>query len=255
MATPDKTLFGTPCWVDLMTSDVEQARSFYGQVLGVEAGEQNDEFAGYFMFMKDGRPIAGAMANQSEGTAPDLWSVYLSSADANATLARALEHGGSVIVPGMQVGELGTMAVVLDPGGAAIGVWAPIEFAGFGAVGESGTPVWFELHTNDYDRAVDFYRDVFDWETVVMSDTVEFRYTAAQGAGENVAGILDASSAPVEGAPPHWMVYFRVNDLDTALAKVNELGGSVLSGPEDTPYGRVATVADLTGAQSRLMSR
>jgi predicted enzyme related to lactoylglutathione lyase len=255
VATPDLRLFGAPCWVDLMTSDVERARSVYRQVLGVEAGEPNEEFGGYFMFMMDGRPIAGVMANQAEGTATDLWSVYLGSGDANATLSRAAEHGGSVMVPGMQVGELGTMAMVLDPGGAAIGVWAPIEFAGFGAVGESGTPVWFELHTNDYEGAVDFYRDVFDWDTEVMSDTAEFRYTAAQREGENVAGIFDASSALGEGTPPHWLVYFGVDDIDAALVKVNELGGAVLSGPEDTPYGRMATVADPTGAQSRLMSR
>ncbi len=255
MATTDQTPSGAPCWVDLMTSDVEVARSFYSQVLGVEAGEQNEEFGGYFMFMKDGRPVAGAMANQSEGSAPDLWSVYLSSRDADATLARAIEHGGSVMVPGMQVGDLGTMAVVLDPGDAAIGVWAPIEFPGFGVVGEPGTPVWFELHTRGYDRAVTFYRDVFDWDIEVMSDSAEFRYTAAKGVGENVAGIFDASNVLPDGAPSHWTVYFGVDDVDEALAKVNEFGGSVISAPEDSPYGRMAPVADPTGAQFRLMSR
>jgi hypothetical protein len=70
-----------------------------------------------------------------------------------------------------------------------------------------------------------------------------------------VAGIFDASNVLPDGASPHWTVYFGVDDVDKALARVNEFGGSVISAPEDTPYGRMATVADPTGAQFRLMLR
>ena len=97
------------------------------------------------------------------------------------------------MMPAAQVGELGTMAVVGDPGGAAIGIWSPMEFKGFGLVNEPGAPVWFELHTTDYDRSVAFYRDVFDWETSVMSDEPNFRYTTSMHDGESVAGVFDVA--------------------------------------------------------------
>ena len=56
---------------------------------------------------------------------PDVWSVYLTVEDVNKTLESVPGHGGQVIVPAMQVGEAGTMAVALDPAGAAIGLWVP----------------------------------------------------------------------------------------------------------------------------------
>ena len=72
-----------------------------------------------------------------------------------------------------------------------------------------------------------FYRDVFGWDTHVAGDTDEFRYTTL-GEGENqLAGIMDDSPYP-EHDPPHWAIYFRVDDTDAALEKIVELGGSVI---------------------------
>jgi predicted enzyme related to lactoylglutathione lyase len=180
---------------------------------------------------------------------PDLWSVYLATMDADATVARVVEHGGQVMVPPMDVMALGRMAVVVDRGGAVIGMWQPGEHRGFGVYDEPGTPAWFELHTREYDAAVQFYRDVFGWQTQVASDTPEFRYTTLDGGdGEQLAGIMDASAFLPDGVPAGWSVYFRVADADLALSEVVALGGEVLMGAEDTPYGRLATVADPTGA-------
>ena len=78
------------------------------------------------------------------------------------------------------------MAVVTDPGGAAIGMWQPGLHKGFGIFDEPGTPSWFELHTRDYDASVQFYRDVFKWDTHAVSDTPEFRYTTL-GEGDGAA--------------------------------------------------------------------
>jgi predicted enzyme related to lactoylglutathione lyase len=49
-------------------------------------------------------------------------------------------------------------------------------------------------------------------------------------------------------------VYFGVEDTDAALVKIVDLGGSVLMAAEDTPYGRLAAVADPTGAQFKLVA-
>ena len=113
-------------------------------------------------------------------------------------------------------------------------------------------PSWFELHTREYDATLDFYRDVFGWTTEVASDTPEFRYTTLAIDGEQLAGVMDASAFLPEGVPAGWSVYFRVADTDLALSEVVALGGEVLMGAEDTPYGRLATVADPTGAVFKL---
>jgi predicted enzyme related to lactoylglutathione lyase len=254
MPTRDHAPIGAPCWVDLMTSDTERSRVFYRELFGWTAEEPAEEFGGYFNFAKDGVRLAGCMASQPDSGLPDVWSVYLATDDAKRTVDAAAAHGGDVQVAAMDVGDLGTMAVVTDAGGAAIGMWQPGRHQGFGVLGEPGTPTWFELHTRDYQAAISFYRDVFRWDTHAVNDTPEFRYTTlGQGEGQ-LAGIMDASGFLPDGVPAHWSVYFGVEDTDAALAKIVDLGGSILRAAEDTPYGRLATAADATGAAFKLVA-
>jgi predicted enzyme related to lactoylglutathione lyase len=233
-----------------MTSDTERSRRFYTELFGWTAEEPSEEFGGYFMFMKDGVPIAGGMGDAS---VPDMWSVYLATDNAEQTLAAAKAHGGEVHAELQPVADLGTMAYVGDSGGAAVGMWQPDKFPGLTLLGEPNTPAWFELFTRDHSRTLDFYRSVFGWETQVMGDTDEFRYSVLQKGDEQLAGVMDASGFLPEGVPAHWSVYFAVEDVDAALARVTELGGSLVVPAEDTPYGRLATVKDPTGAQFKLI--
>ena len=239
---------GAPTWIDLMTSDPDGVRRFYGELFGWTAVEGGEEYGGYINFLKDGVGVAGCMQNQPEFGTPDVWSVYLAAGDAKAVTEAAEAHGGTVAVPTMDVVDLGRMAVVTDPGGASIGVWEPLRHQGFGILDEPGAPGWFELHTRDYDASLAFYRDVFGWDVHVAVDTPGFRYaTLGEGDGQ-LAGIMDAGDWLPEGVPAHWSTYFMVEDADAALAVIVRLGGSIVQAAEDTPYGRLATVADPTGA-------
>jgi predicted enzyme related to lactoylglutathione lyase len=252
MPTRDDAPNGAPCWVDLFTTDTKVARSFYGEVFGWTSEEAGEEYGGYINFSKDGVQVAGCMFNDGSSGMPSVWSVYLASADIDATAKSAAAHGAQTIVPPMAVGELGSMAVLLDAGQAAIGVWQPGLHRGFGIIGETGAPSWFELLTRDYAASLDFYRDVFGWTTSTASDTPEFRYSIAEEGGEQLAGVMDASGFLPEGVPAHWSVYFSVADADATVAKIVSLGGAVIMPAEDTPYGRLAAVADPTGAMFKL---
>ncbi len=248
MPTRAAAPLGAPCWIDLFTSDQDRAASFYGDLFGWTVDDPGPDYGGYINFLKDGIMVAGCMHSDGQTGLPDVWSVYLATDDAKATVDAAAAHGGEVIVPAMDVRELGVMAVVTDAGQAGIGVWQPGGHAGFGLLGESGAPAWFELHTRDYDAAVAFYQSVFGWDTHVVSDEPTFRYTTlGEGEGQ-LAGIMDASGFLPEGEPAHWSIYFGVDDADAALAQVTQLGGTVQLPAEDTPYGRLAQVADPTGA-------
>ncbi|MGH9126779.1 MAG: VOC family protein [Acidimicrobiales bacterium] len=254
MATRDFSPIGAPCWIDLMTSDTERARSFYSQLLGWTAEQPSEEFGGYFMFTKDGQPMGGAMPSHgSRMDGANVWSIYLCTDDARKTAEVAGSAGGQVIVPPMEVGDMGTMAVVTDPAGAAIGMWQPGTFHGFTTYSENQTPSWFELHTKGYDAALGFYRDVFHWNTETASDTPEFKYTTLNAEGQMLAGVMDASGYLPEAAASFWTVYFGVPDADATAAKAAELGGSVVEPPVDTPYGRMGTLADPNGARFKII--
>ena len=106
----------------------------------------------------------------------------------------------------------------------------------------------------DYAAAVAFYQRVFGWDTKVVSDTDDFRYTMLVEGENQLAGIMDASAMLPEGVPSHWGVYFAVTDTDATIAKAVAAGATVVSPAMDTPYGRLASLTDPTGALFKLGS-
>lgn len=242
---------GAPCWVDLFTTEPENAHEFYGRVFGWSAESAGEEYGGYVNYSLGGKRLAGCMKNDGQG-GPDQWTVYLASPDAKATTDAAAARGGVVIVPAMDVADLGAMAVIADPGGAGVGVWQPAVHQGFEVYEEVGTPTWFELHTRDYETSLDFYRNVFNWDTSVASDTPDFRYSTLGEGDASRAGVMDISAWD-QAAPVGWSVYFGVADTDASLSTITEAGGTVLMPAEDTPYGRLAMAADPTGATFKLV--
>ena len=188
---------GAPCWVDIMTSDPAKTQAFYTELFGWTVDDPGPDYGGYINFHRDGVPVAGCMGHSGEGPA-NIWSIYLATDDAEKTCEAAAAHGGMVMFPPMDVMALGKMSMVLDPGGAAIGVWQPGEFNGFGVLAEPNAPAWFELHTREYAKAVQFYRDVFKWDTHVTGDSDEFRYTTLGEGESQAAGIMDASIFPAD---------------------------------------------------------
>lgn len=239
---------GAPVWMDLVTTDVERAAAFYSELFGWTANDAPPEFNGYKYFTRNGQAVGGAMHNQPEWNAPNAWAIHLRTADVRATSARAEAHGGEVIMAPMDVGENGSFAILSDAGGAVIYAWQPGTEVGFGVLGEENAPAHFELHTRDYEASVAFYRDVFNWDLHTASDEPNFRYTTFSEPEFARAGIMDASAFLPDGAPAHWSVYIQVGDADKTAAHTRELGGTVLTEPESTPFGRIAALLDPTGA-------
>ncbi|MDQ0822759.1 putative enzyme related to lactoylglutathione lyase [Arthrobacter sp. V4I6] len=255
MPTPDHST-GAPCWIDLMTSDTEKAKAFYGTLFGwtFQTGDE-EKYGGYITAAKDGKTVAGMMQkDDAMAGMPDTWSTYLGSDDAAATVQAAVQHGGQIYLEPMDVPEQGRMAMIADATGASVGIWEPHEMPGYGLAAEPGTPAWHELHATDYDKAVKFYQDVFGWNTDVMSDTPEFRYTTL-GAGDSAKpGIMDASGYLPAEVPASWQIYFNVHDTDASIEKAVAMGATVIDGPDNTPFGRLATLADPTGAMFKIMA-
>jgi predicted enzyme related to lactoylglutathione lyase len=155
-------------------------------------------------------------------------------------------------MPPMVVSEQGNMALIADPSGAAVGLWQFAEHTGFQVHLEPGTPYWHELQATNYEETVRFYQDVLGWETSVMSDSPDFRYTTLGAGRASKAGIMDATSFLTEDYRPAWHLYLGVEDADAAIATARDMGASVLDPAADTPFGRIATLADPTGARFKI---
>lgn len=253
MTTRDKTPTGAPCWVDLWTSDVEGSRRFYSELFGWEAAEPSPEFGGYWMFLRDGVPVAGGMGAMPGAPADDTWTPYFHTADATKAVATARSLGAETPMEPTAVADLGTQCVLHDPAGAKFGLWQPGSFAGFSVLNEHGSPSWFELHTPEYAPVVDFYAKVLGWTTDVISDSDEMRYQIVRDADSDgtahVAGLFDSTK---EGTGPRWFTYWEVDDVDAVVKTAESLGGRSLREPTDTPYGRMGWLVDPSGAAFNL---
>jgi len=245
---------GAPCWLDLLTSDLQRAQDFYGTVFGWTFESAGPEYGGYVNAAKDGHQVAGLMANFPESQSPDRWSTYFHTADINATASAVAEAGGATVMGPHEVPVQGFMSLATDPAGAAFGAWQPLEHHGFQVIGEAGAPVWHQLTTRDFRAAVDFYRKVFGWRTEVVSDTDEFRYTTAWFGDQQLLGVMDGTGFLPEDEPSAWTTFFGAEDVDKTLRLITDNGGAVVRHAEDTPYGRLAAATDPTGTAFNLSS-
>ncbi|MBD2765763.1 VOC family protein [Kocuria sp. cx-455] len=251
---------GSLAWMNLGTHDIDGAATFYGDLFGWDFADQGEDFGHCNMITNNGAPVGGAMSSLmgSEGPTeepqnPTAWTVYLHSDDIEATLTKVTEQGGTIYYPAMAVGELGSMAIAGDPAGAAFGLWQPNQFAGFEFTGNHGSPVWFEVMVKDFDAALPFYRVALGWDIHAMGgeDNGEFRHITNGRDRAATAGLRDTSAWG--DTPSYWRLYIGVNNTDESLEKFKELGGTVLDGPQESPFGRMATVQDPQGAAFQII--
>jgi predicted enzyme related to lactoylglutathione lyase len=235
--------------------DFAAAEGFYRDLLGWEIPEQenSDQLGGYRRAKLNGKDVAGASPVMQDGQ-PCEWNTYVSVADADATMAKVREAGGTVVVEPLDVMGMGKMAIFTDPTGATCGVWEPGSFLGAALVNEDGTFGWNELGTRDPDAAREFYGQVFGW-------TVEEQEMPGMGTyyiwkdGENVrGGMANITGVAPDEAPASWLVYFTVPDADAAAETTKAAGGTVFNGPIDIPVGRLAVMADPQGAMFAVMA-
>jgi predicted enzyme related to lactoylglutathione lyase len=237
---------GTPCWVDLTTPDQGAAQQFYGGLLSWAFEDMGPDAGGYVMCMLNGKQVAGMGPMMGEGV-PSMWSSYVATGDADATAKAVESAGGSILAPAFDVMEAGRMAVFTDSTGAAISVWQARQTIGAQLVNEPGAFCWNELATRDVEGAKQFYQAVFGWDAET-SDMDGMSYTEWKLEGKSIGGMMPMGDRFGAEVPPHWLVYFAVDDTDSSVSKVTELGGQIVAAAMDSPAGRFAVVSDHAGA-------
>ncbi len=245
-------------WTDVSQPDPAGGSKFYADLFGLAAEDQHDPDGNhiYTMLLKDGKAAAG-LAPQMSPDQPVAWTSYVTVADLDATLRAWAAAGGSVIMPAMDVMTAGRMAVAADPEGAAVALWEAGESVGGEVFGEHGTLAWNELYTRDSAAARAFYGEVLGWgfEPFEAADgeywvaTVDAKETGQAYSDDKFnGGIMTVGEGFPPDMPPHWMVYFHVDDTDEITARHQSLGGTVAMPPFDSPAGRIAVLTDPQGA-------
>jgi predicted enzyme related to lactoylglutathione lyase len=239
---------GTFCWTDLTTTDQEAAKAFYGGLFGWEAEDMPVGDGVYYSMQRvDGKDVAAISPQQQQqrdAGVPPLWNSYISVENADAVADRARELGATVHAPPFDVMEAGRMAVIQDPQGAHFLLWQANRHNGAALVNAPGALSWNELASPDLDASKEFYSSLFGWTVEPFEGSPQPYLTIKNGEANN-GGIRELDSP---GPPPHWLVYFAIDDIDESLATVERLGGTKHAGPIDIGIAKIAVVADPQGA-------
>jgi hypothetical protein len=236
---------GTFAWAELATSDGPAAKKFYTGLFGWGFDDQDMGPGGpYTMLLQNGKRVGALYRMQDEQAAkgvPPHWGSYITVASADDTANRAKELGGKVLAEPFDVFDVGRMAIVQDPTGAMFSIWQARNHKGAELVGETGSLCWNELSTTSVDQAGAFYTNLMGW---TASSHMGPDYTVFMLGEKRVGGMLQMKME-WKGMPPHWMVYFGVDDCDRSAARVQALGGKITVPPTDVPNtGRFAVAQD-----------
>jgi predicted enzyme related to lactoylglutathione lyase len=128
------------------------------------------------------------------------------------------------------------------------GIWQPQAHTGAQLVNENATLTWNERMTRDLDGTKRFYNTVFGIGFEGLPEMPDGSYQLLKVGDAIVGGMFRMPDDVPAEAPPQWLAYFWVDDVDAGFERVRELGGQVLREPVDSPYGRYAPVQDPQGA-------
>ena len=110
-------------WNELMTTNVEGARAFYGKLFGWQYEAFPMEGMTYEVIRSNGEEIGGMLPMPPQaGEHPPTWGAYITVDDIDDTAKLAEKLGGTIHLPPTYIPGVGRFAVLQDPQGAYISV-------------------------------------------------------------------------------------------------------------------------------------
>jgi predicted enzyme related to lactoylglutathione lyase len=232
-----RTRQGEFCWVDLSAKDLDVQTAFYEGLFGwTHKDIATDVGPIYREFFADGALVSAASAMNPEllaSGAPSAWLTYIAADDVDALTRRAVDLGGRVVMPAMDIMDQGRMVGIMDPTGAPFMLWQAGEHRGAEKFLADGAMSWNELDTRDVNRAKSFYTELLGWTFQELQGPPPYWQIEIDGVGEG--GVMPIGGDMPADMPSSWLVYFGVEDVRATADKVRELGGQVFMGPTEVP--------------------
>ena len=110
--------------VELNTTDLSKAKDFYGKLFDWKLEDVSMGNDTYTM-IKVGEGTGGGMMKHPMPGAPSTWLAYVLVDDIAAATQKAKSLGATVIKDVTEVMGAGWFSIILDPTGAALGLWKP----------------------------------------------------------------------------------------------------------------------------------
>jgi len=253
----ERTKQGEFAWTDLHSRDLDAQTTFYEGLFGWKHTDfPIGEGQVYRTFSLDGRNVAAAHQMLPDLMAmgvPSSWNLYIAVDDVDAMVARAVELGGKVAMPAMDVMGTARNAAILDPTGAPVFLWHNPNPDPGTVYMEPGALAWADLETREPMVAGDFFAKLLGWRIEKLEMGPEPYWTINVGE-EGIGGLMPMPAMVPAEVPSYWLEYFGTDDIDASVAKAKELGGVVSVPP--TKVGEMlsfAVIDDPAGATFALL--
>ncbi|MBT8454138.1 MAG: VOC family protein [Deltaproteobacteria bacterium] len=233
-------------WHNLITSDAEAARTFYGALFDWEF--ELKDGGRYSVISHRGRNVGGILDTTKTGDVPKRahWLSAVSVTDLEASLRAVTRAGGKQLEAPIEVGGIGRVVTVEDADGALLHLLAPANGDPPDLDPAVHTWLWHELLANNPKRAVSFYEEAFGYQVKTVTRETGRAYNVLWSAGGPRAAVLEN---PFDDVRSVWIPYVRVEDPAALAGQVEALGGKVVIEPRpDVRNGTLAVVLDPSGA-------
>jgi hypothetical protein len=252
----ERTKLGEFCWIDLIAAGLESQTAFYEALFGwTHVDTPTDIGPIYRQFHLGEQLVAGASQRSEEMAAqgvPTMWNLYIATEDADAMAQRAVELGGQVAMPAMDVMQEGRMVGIMDPSGGAVFFWQAGRHKGASLFGVPGSLTWNDLNTRDPEGAAAFFRQLLPWQ-IERGPSEDVPYWQITVDGMPEGGIMAMPPMIPEQVPPHWLVYFGAEDVPATMARASELGGKAQMEPMTVEGVEFGVLSDPQGATFAVM--
>lgn len=238
--------YGMFVWRELSTSDVQGALRFYAGLFGWNSKKVDMPNGAYHLLHKAEKQVGGLMALEKGVDMPPYWMSYLSVPNVDAALRSAKKLGAEVVWGPLDVEEIGRMATVVDPRGAAFSLMKAVKGDPVFEAPQLGEFCWEQLASHDLPTARAFYADVAGWQAQPFPEQGYEVLGLGSGPGEQAATLVP-STPPLSAG---WLSFVSVEELEKACKRTTQLGGKVLSDPIVVQgIGRYVVIADPQGAR------
>ena len=109
--------------VELNTTDVEKAKTFYGQLFDWELEDETMGPSGTYTMIKPGKGTGGGILKHPGEGEPSMWLAYVEMEDVAASTQKAKSLGARIMRDVTEVPGAGTMSILVDPTGAMFALW------------------------------------------------------------------------------------------------------------------------------------
>ena len=116
MSIVEMTVVGNAGWIGHSGPDQTKAKSFYKDVLGWNINDMPMQDGSSYSAIAVGETPIGGFSPMPEESGS--WTIFFTSTDVDASVAKAEAAGATVIAPAMDMPGVGRMATLLDPQGA-----------------------------------------------------------------------------------------------------------------------------------------